>query len=259
MASMLFALDIGNTAITIGIFEGEKLRATWNLATSINRLVDEYALLLFSLLEQENLKKPDVKEVVIGSVVPTLTTTFDEVFKRHFGVIPLIVQAGVKTGVKIRTDNPRELGADRIANAAAAHHLHGGPVIVVDFGTATTFDAVSKEGDYLGGAIAPGIGIAAEGLFTRAAQLYRVQLVAPKKAIGTNTIASMQSGIVFGYVALVEGMVARIQKEIGERAQIVATGGGYAPIIARETKIFDVVDPSLTLQGLRLIHQLNKG
>ncbi|MBI2829614.1 MAG: type III pantothenate kinase [Chloroflexi bacterium] len=256
--SVLFALDIGNTAITIGIFDGEKLRATWNLATSVPRLVDEYALLLFSLLEQEGMKKTDVKEVVIGSVVPAMTTTFDEVFQRHFGVSPLFVQAGVKTGVKIRTDNPREVGADRIANTTAAHHFHGGPVIVVDFGTATVFDAVSKEGDYLGGAIAPGIMTAAEGLFTKAAQLYRVQLVAPRRAIGTNSIASMQSGIIFGYVGLVESMVARIQKELGEKAKVVATGGGYAPIIAKETKVFDVVDPSLTLQGLRLIYQLNR-
>ena len=168
-----------------------------------------------------------------------------------------MVGAGVKTGVRIRTDNPREVGADRIVNAAAAHHLYGGPIIITDLGTATTFDTVSKEGDYLGGAIAPGIAAAAETLFMQAAMLPRVELVRPKHAIGTNTIAAMQSGIIFGYVGLIEGMVARIQQELGEKTKVVATGG-FAELIAKETAIIDVVNPNLTLIGLRLIYLMNK-
>ena len=167
-----------------------------------------------------------------------------------------MVGAGVKTGVRIRVDNPREVGTDRIVNAAAAHHLYGGPIIITDLGTATTFDAVSREGDYLGGAIAPGINIAAESLFNRAAMLPRVELTRPKQAIGTNTITAMQSGIVFGYVGLVEAMVARIRRELGGKAKVVATGG-YAELIAKETKVIDIVNPDLTLIGLRLIHQIN--
>ncbi|GAH30774.1 unnamed protein product, partial [marine sediment metagenome] len=195
--------------------------------------------------------------IALCSVVPPLISTFDELFQRYFHISPLVVGAGVKTGVRIRMDNPREVGADRIVNAAAAHHLYGGPVIVTDLGTATTFDTVSKEGDYLGGAIAPGIITAAEALFTQAAMLPRVELTRPKRAIGTNTIAAMQSGIIFGYVGLIEGIVARIQQELGEKAKVVATGG-VAELIAKETSVIDVVNPNLTLIGLRLIYLMNK-
>jgi len=254
---MLLAIDVGNTDITLGIFEGEELRATWHVATGIHRMTDEYAALLLNLLRHQGLGTSDIKEIVLCSVVPSLIATFEEVFQRYFLVSPLVVAAGVKTGVRIRMDNPREVGADRIVNAAAAHHLYGGPVIITDLGTATTFDTVSKEGDYLGGAIAPGILTAAEALFMRAAVLPRVELVRPKQAIGTNTIAAMQSGIVFGYVALVEGMVARIQQELGGKAKVVATGG-CAELIAKETTVIDVVNPNLTLIGLRLIYLMNK-
>jgi len=168
-----------------------------------------------------------------------------------------VIGSGVKTGVRIRMDNPREVGADRIVNAAAAHHLYGGPIIITDLGTATTFDTVSKEGDYLGGAIAPGIITAAEGLFTQAAMLPRVELTRPKQAIGTNTTSAMQSGIIFGYVGLVEGIVARIQQELEEKAKVVATGG-YAELIASETSVIDTINPNLTLMGLRLIYLMNK-
>jgi type III pantothenate kinase len=254
---MLLAIDIGNTDTTLGVFDGEELRATWHLATSIHRMADEYAALLLNLMRQQGLDIPDIKAIALCSVVPPLISTFDELFQRYFHISPLVVGAGVKTGVRIRMDNPKEVGADRIVNAAAAHHLYGGPVIVADLGTATTFDTVSKEGDYLGGAIAPGIFTAAEALFTRAAMLHRVELTRPKRAIGTNTIAAMQSGIIFGYVGLVEGMVARIQQELGEKAKVVATGG-YASLIAKETNIFDEVNPDLTLIGLRLIYEMNK-
>lgn len=254
---MLFAIDIGNTDTTLGVFDNEKLRATWHVATSIYRRTDEYAALILNLLHHQGLDTTDIKEAVICSVVPPLIATFEELFRRYCQVSPLVVEAGIKTGVSIRADNPREVGADRIANAAAAHHLYGGPAIVADFGTATTFDVVSKAGDYLGGAIAPGIVTATEALFMRAAKLPRVELARPKRAIGTNTITAMQSGIIFGYVGLVEGMVARLQQELGEKTKVVATGG-YADLIAKETAVIDVVNPELTLIGLRLIYLMNK-
>jgi len=254
---LLLTIDIGNTETTFGVFEGEELRATWHMATDIHRLADEYAALLLNLMRQQGLDTPDIKAIALCSVVPPLISTFDELFQRYFHVTPLVVGAGVKTGVRIRMDNPREVGADRIINAAAAHHLYGGPVIVTDLGTATTFDTVSKEGDYLGGAIAPGIMSATEALSTRTSMLSRVELTHPKRAIGTNTIAAMQSGIIFGYVALIEGLVTRIQKELKEKAKVIATGG-YANLIAEETNIFDGVNPDLTLIGLKLIYKMNK-
>ncbi len=254
---MLLAVDIGNTNVALGVFEGEQLRATWRVATGVNQRADEYAVLLLTLLHHQGLNKADIKEVALCSVVPPLTATFEELFQRYFHISPLVVGAGVKTGVRIRIDNPREVGADRIVNTAAGHYLYSGPIIIADLGTATTFDVVSEEGDYLGGAIAPGINTAAEALFTRAAMLPRVELVHPKQAIGTNTIAAMQSGIVFGYVGLVEGVVARIRQELGEKAKVVATGG-YAGLIAKETAVIDEVNLDLTLVGLRLIYLMNK-
>jgi len=255
---MLLAVDIGNTSTTLGVFDGEKLLATWHMATGVHRMSDEYAALLFNLLRQQGLDTTDIKAVALCSVVPPLISTFEELFKRYFNIEPMVVGVGVKTGVSIRMDNPREVGADRIADAAAAHHLYGGPVIVIDLGTATTFGIVSKEGDYIGGIIATGIATAAEALFTRTAQLPRVELTHPKHVIGTNTVAAIQSGIIYGYASLVEGMLARIQKELGIKAKVVATGG-YAGLIAKETKVIDVVNPDLTLIGLRLICELNRG
>jgi len=254
---MLLAIDIGNTSTILGAFEGDELRATWHMATNIHHMADEYAALLLNLLHHQRLDTSDIKEVALCSVVPPLTATFEELFQRYFHLSPLVVGAGVKTGVRIRMDNPREVGADRIVNAASAHHLYGGPIIITDLGTATTFDVVSKEGDYMGGAIAPGIVTATEALFMRAAMLPRVELTHPKRAIGTSTIAAMQSGIIFGYVSLIEGMVARIQQELGEKAKVVATGG-YAELIAKETAVIDVVNPNLTLIGLRLIYLMNQ-
>ncbi|MFC1847374.1 type III pantothenate kinase [Chloroflexota bacterium] len=254
---MLLAVDIGNTNTTFGIFEDEKLCATWRMATRVNQMADEYAALLLNLLHHQDLEMPDIKEVALCSVVPPLTTTFMNLSQRYFHTTPLVVGAGVKTGVRIRMDNPREVGADRIADAAAAHHLYGGPIIVIDLGTATTFGIVSKEGDYIGGIIATGIATAAEALFARTAQLPRVELTHPKNVIGTNTITAMQSGIIYGYASLVEGMLARIQKELGEKALVVATGG-YAGLIAEETAAIDKVNPDLTLVGLRLIYLMNK-
>ncbi len=254
---MLLAIDIGNTEITLGIFTDEKLRATWHIATVINRRADEYASLLLNLLPDQGLDKSEIKDAVLCSVVPPLMATFTDLLRRYFEVEPLVVGAGVKTGVRIRMDNPREVGADRIVNAAAAHHLYGGPVIIIDLGTATTFDIVSREGDYIGGVIAPGITMGAEALSTRTAVLPQVELIAPKRAIGSNTIAAIQSGLIFGYVGLIEGVVARIQKELEEKTSVVATGG-YAELIARETKIIERVNPDLTLIGLRLIYLMNR-
>jgi len=254
---MLLAIDIGNTNINFGVFKDSELHATWRIATDTNRTADEYAALLINMLQHRGLTAADVTKVAICSVVPPLTATFEEVSQCYFTTTPLVVGAGVKTGVRIRMDNPREVGADRIADAAAAHRLYSGPVIIIDLGTATTFGIVSKEGDYIGGIIATGIATAAEALFTRTAQLPRVELAHPERVIGTNTIAAIQSGIIYGYASLVEGMLARIAKELGEKPLVVATGG-YAELIAKETAAINVVNKELTLIGLRLIYLMNR-
>lgn len=254
---MLLAVDIGNTNISLGVFEGEQLRVTWRIATNVYQMADEYFSLLLNLLRHQGLEVSDIKEVSLSCVVPPLLGTFEDLFQRYFHLSPLVIGPGVKTGVRIRMDNPREVGTDRIVNAAGAHSLYAGSIIIVALGTATVFDTVSKEGDYLGGAIAPGIGIAAEALFTRTAALPRVKLVRPERAIGTSTIAAMQSGIIFGYAGLIDGIVGRIQEELGEKATVVATGG-YAGVIAKEARVIEKVNPNLTLIGLRLIYQMNK-
>ncbi|MFC1917527.1 type III pantothenate kinase [Chloroflexota bacterium] len=253
---MLLVIDIGNTNIGLGIFEDSELRATWRIDTGIRRMADEYAMLILSLLRQQGLETNDVTKMSLCSVVPTLTVIFEELAEKYFHLSPLVVGAGIKTGVRIRLDNPREAGADRIVNAAAAHHLYHSPVIIADFGTATTFDTVSGEGDYLGGAIAPGISTAAEALSARTAMLPRVEFTRPERAIGTNTIDAMRSGLVFGYVGLVEGIIARIQGEMENKAMVIATGG-FADIIAKETPVIEVVNLDLTLVGLRLIYMMN--
>jgi type III pantothenate kinase len=254
---MLLAIDIGNTVTTLGVFEDSKLRATWHLATNIDRMADEHAALLLDLLGHQSLAPSDITKAALCCVVPPLLATYQELFQRYFHFSPLVIAAGVKTGVRIRMENPKEVGADRIANAAAAHHLYRGPVIIVDLGTATTFDVVSREGDYLGGVIAPGINAAAEALFTQASMLPQVELAAPKHAIGSSTASAMQAGIVFGYVGLIEGIIARIQRELGDKAKVVATGG-WAETIARETTLIEAVNPDLTLIGLRIIYHMNR-
>ncbi len=254
---MLLTIDIGNTSITAGVFQEDILRANWQMATEVHRLSDEYAALLLHLFSFRDLKVTNVTGIAICCVVPPLLSVFKELCQNYFHLSPLIVEAGIKTGVKIRMDNPKEVGTDRIVNAAAAHHLYKGPIIITDLGTATTFDTVSSEGVYLGGAIAPGINTAAEALFIRAAKLPRVDLSPPKHVIGTNTIAAMQSGILYGYVSLIEGMVARIEAELGEKSTVVATGG-YSNLIARQTEVINVVNPELTLVGLRIIYRMNQ-
>jgi type III pantothenate kinase len=255
---VLLALDVGNTNITIGLFEGAELRATWRVATNVERLPDEYAVIMHGLLETGGFQRDEVTQAVMATVVPDLAPVFERLCRGYFGVEPLQVGLGTRTGVRIVYDNPRDVGADRIVDVVAALHLYGPPpLVIVDFGTATVFDAVSAEGDYLGGAIAPGIGIASEALFERAAKLYRVELERPKSAIGKNTVTAIQSGTLFGYVGLIEGMVARFKKELGGQARVVATGG-WARLLAKETNIFDAVDENLTLSGLRLVHELHQ-
>jgi type III pantothenate kinase len=254
---MLLAIDIGNTITTFGVFEDEKLVVTWRLATDNHRTVDEYAVVLTSLLRLHGLDTPNITAAAICCVVPPLLPTYEELLERYYHITPLVVETGIKTGVRIRLENPKEVGADRIVNVAAAHHLYGSPAIIVDLGTATTFDVISKEGDYLGGAIVPGLGTAADALYGRAAKLPRVEITPPKHAIGTNTVSAMQSGLVFGYVALTEGLVARLQKELGEKARVIATGG-WAELIGRETSVFDTINMDLTLIGLRIIYYMNK-
>jgi type III pantothenate kinase len=254
---MLLAIDIGNTNITLGVFDGAKLKVTYRLATHVNQMPDEYAVYILSLLKQSGIEAGAINDGAISCVVPPLTTTFNELFKKYFNVTPLIIGPGIKTGVRIRYENPRELGGDRMSNAAGALSLYKPPIIVVAMGTATAFDTISKEGDYLGGAVAPGIAIAAEALYTRTAALPRVELLRPKKAIGANTVAAMQSGIIFGYAGLIDGVVARIQEELGDKATVVATGG-YASIIAKETRLIQKVNVNLGLIGIKVIHDLNR-
>lgn len=253
---MLLALDVGNTNTTIGVFEGDEIRATWRLATDAERLADEYAVIVLGLLRAEGLEVESISEGIMASVVPDLTPVFEQLCTRYFRIDPMVVGTGTRTGVRVLYDNPREVGADRIVDVVAALRYYGPPpLIIVDFGTATVFDAVSADGDYLGGAIAPGIGISSEALFERAAKLYRVEFDRPKSAIGKNTVTSIQSGTLFGYVGLIEGMVARFRKELGGKARVIATGG-WAERLAKETRIFDAVDANLTLTGLRLIHEM---
>ena len=252
---MLLALDIGNTNITLGVFDGERLAATWRLSTDHAKMPDEYSVTLTQLLQLRGMTVGDVDAVALCSVVPPLTPTFVELCRGFFGVEPLVVGAGTRTGIRILYDNPRDVGADRIVDAAAAMKLYGGPVIVVDMGTATVFDAVTADGDYLGGAIVTGMTIAHDALFSNTSQLRRVELVSPETAIGRNTIHAIQSGIVLGYADLVRGMVARFDREIGGGAKVVATGG-MAHIIEKEAGVFDDVNPDLTLTGLRLIHEM---
>lgn len=249
-------LDIGNTNITAGVFRDQDLVATWRMATDNARMPDEYGLMLTQLLGLKGLKGGDVTAVAMCSVVPPLTPAFVGVARTYFDIDPLVVGAGTKTGIKILYDSPRDVGADRIVDAAAALKFYGGPVVVVDIGTAIVFDAVTEKGEYVGGAIAPGMSIAADALFHNTAQLRRVDLTPPPTAIGRNTVHAIQSGLVLGYADLVSGMVSRFDAELGGGSKVVATGG-LAPVIAGVSVIFDAVDPDLTLNGLRYIHEMN--
>ena len=254
---MLLAVDIGNTNITMGVFDDDALAAKWRIATDASRLADEYALMVNQLLPYRGLSPAKVNAVAVCSVVPPLTPTFVELCRANFGVEPLVVGAGTRTGIRILYDNPRDVGADRIADAAAALHLYGGPAIVVDMGTATVFDAISEKGEYLGGAIAPGLSVASDALFHSTSMLRRVDLAMPPQAIGKNTVHAIQSGLVLGSAEMVKGMVARFDRELGGGSKIIGTGG-LAALVERVANIFDVVDEDLTLAGLKLIHEMNE-
>lgn len=254
---MLLVIDIGNTNITLGVYQGDQLGPRWRLATAHDRMPDEYGLQFLGLLTHAGIPLSEISGLCMASVVPGLTGKLQDTCRDYLQQEPLVVSTGIKTGVRVRVDYPQGVGADRVVDAAAVKHLYGGPACVVDFGTATTFDAVSVEGDYLGGAIAPGIGIAAEALFTRTAQLPRVNLQRPPGVIGRNTVHAMQSGLVFGYASLVEGMVTRFRAELGAAMKVIATGG-LAETMAQETTAIDIIAPWLTLDGLRVIWELNQ-
>ena len=254
---MLLVFDVGNTNIVLGTYDGDVLTKYWRLSTNRNQTVDEYGIMIINLFRHSNLDYRDVDAIVISSVVPPLMPTLEEMSRSYFNVDPLIVGPGIKTGMPILYDNPREIGADRIVNAIAGYEQYGGPLIIVDFGTATTFCVVSAKGEYLGGAITAGIGIATEALFQRAAKLPRIELVKPKKVIGRNTIASMQSGLIYGFVGQVDGIVRRIKEEINSDAFVVATGG-IAELIVSDSETINKLDPFLTFEGLKIIYQRNR-
>ncbi|PZC43054.1 MAG: type III pantothenate kinase [Chloroflexi bacterium] len=253
---MLIAIDIGNTNVTIGLFRESELVSTWRFSTDSQRTSDEYGLLLKQVMSYNNIEVAQIEAAAICSVVPPLTPTFESLCRMYLDVNPLTVVAGTKTGIKVLYDSPRDVGTDRIVDAAAAHHMYGGPCIIVDLGTATVFDAVNERAEYLGGAIAPGMMVSADSLYRATSQLRRVELNAPDQAIGKNTTHSIQSGLVFGYSELIKGMIARFKKEIGTDATVIATGG-QAIIVKDQVGEFDYIDPDLTLKGLRIVHSLN--
>lgn len=257
---MLLAIDVGNTNIVFGLFEGKKLTIDWRIATDKDKTSDEYGLLFDQVFRFNQIDISEIEAVIISSVVPTLMHTLPTTTKKYFNLDPIVIGPGVKTGMNIRYDNPKEVGADRIVNAVAAYEKYGGPVIIVDFGTANTFCYVNKEGDYMGGVITPGIKISAEALFLRTAKLPKVELVKPEKVIGKNTVNSIQSGVVYGFIGMVDYIIEKMIKEMNldeAEVNVVATGG-FSLLIASESKYINIIDKMLTLDGLRIIYERNK-
>ncbi len=254
---MLLALDVGNTNITLGIHDGQGWVHHWRISTAPTRMPDEYGLQLRGLLDWAGVRPEDLTGVSLGSVVPPLTGKLVQAVRHYLGHEPFVVRAGVRTGIRIRYEEPRAVGADRIADAVAVKQQYGGPACVVDFGTAITFDAITSEGDYWGGAITPGLEVAADALFRRTAKLPKVDVARPPSVIGRNTVQAIQAGLFYGYVALVEGMVARFRRELGPTMKVIATGG-YAEMMAHATSVIDIVNPWLTLDGLRWLWQMNR-
>ncbi|WP_353893381.1 type III pantothenate kinase [Proteinivorax hydrogeniformans] len=254
---MLLAVDVGNSNIVVGLYDGENLKENWRISTIKDRTADEYGVILKNLFKYSEV---DIKVsgIIISSVVPPVMPALREMSKKYFDIEPVVIGPGIKTKMPIKYENPREVGADRIVNAVAAYDKYGGPVIVVDYGTATTFCAVSEQGEYLGGCIAPGVGISTEALFNKAAKLPRIQIEKPPNVIGRNTVQSMQSGIYYGFIGQLDGMVLQIKKELGHSTKVVATGG-IASLIAPDSREVDIVDPLLTLEGLRIIFKANRG
>ncbi len=262
---MLLALDVGNTNTTLGLYnlEGDNpgIAAHWRVTTHRTQTVDEYGVFFVNLFEMHGMSPQDVKDIIIASVVPPVESTLRQVCESYFHVEPIFVEPGIKTGMKMRIDNPTELGADRLCDAIAAYERYGGPCIVVDFGTATKFEVISAAGEYLGGAIAPGLGLSADALFSRAARLYRVDIKRPAKVIGTNTVAHLQSGLYYGYIGLVDGILERILKEMDadpSRPPRIVASGGLARMIAPDSRYIQEIDEMLTLDGLRILFERNR-
>ncbi len=260
---MLLVLDVGNTNTVLGVFESKSeghfgdLRAHWRVSTNKTQTVDEYGVLFRNLFQMAGIDLGPLSGIVVSSVVPPLDSTLREVCEKYFHTKALFIEPGVKTGMPLHYDNPQEVGADRVVNSVAAFEKYGGPCVIVDFGTATTFDCVSVKGEYLGGVICPGIGISAEALFERTARLPRVDIRKPQRVIGTNTVASMQSGLFYGYLGLVDGILARLLEDLGKDTKVVATGG-LAPLIGENSSFIKNVDDLLTLDGLRIIYERNQ-
>ncbi|WP_426449987.1 type III pantothenate kinase [Paenibacillus sp. S-38] len=254
---MILVVDVGNTNIVLGIYEGKQLRHDWRISTNRSATADEYGIILYNLFQHAGISLQQIEGVIISSVVPPLMFVLEQLCLKYVKKTPLIVGPGIKTGLNIRYENPREVGADRIVNAVAAIELYGAPCIVVDFGTATTFDYIDEQGQYVGGAVAPGIGISTEALYQRAAKLPRIELVKPKSVVGRNTIASMQAGIIYGFAGQVDGIVDRIRQEFSVEPSVIATGG-LAELISGESRTIQTVNPLLTLQGLQIIYERNR-
>jgi type III pantothenate kinase len=254
---MLLVIDTGNTNTVLGVYDGKKLIANWRLETKPHQTADEYGILTRNLFALAGLESTGIHDIIISSVVPPLNSTLEQMAFKYFNLKPLFVEPGIKTGMPVLYDSPSEVGADRIVNAVAAFEKFGGPAIVVDFGTATTFDAISARGEYLGGLIAPGLAISAEALYARTARLPRVEIKAPPKVIGTSTVGSMQAGLYYGYIGLIDGILERMLKELGAKSVVIATGG-FATLIGRETHLIQQIDQDLTLEGLRLVYERNR-